>query len=395
MSFATLALISAAALLGPLLAAPRRLQVPVLIGELAAGVALGRTGLQVLHAAEPTFAFLANIGFALIMFVAGSHVPVRDARLRQSLRRGAARAVAVGLLAALLGWALATAFATGHPALYAVLIASSSAALVLPLVDALRLQGPDTLDLLAQVAIADTACIVALPLVIEPQHAGGAAVGAVVVVAAAAAAFLGLRAAERSGARKRLHRLSEHRKFALELRISLLVLFVLAALARRTQVSVMLAGFSLGLAVTAVGEPRRLAHQLFALTEGFFGPLFFVWVGASLDLRAFGTHPEYVALGAALGGCAVGAHAVMRIVGQPVAFGAMSAAQLGVPIAAVAVGMQRHLLPPGEPAAIVLGALVTVAAATVAAMLTARSAATTPPGASGRRRAPAVPAARR
>ena len=42
-------------------------------------------------------------------------------------------------------------------------------------------------------------------------------------------------------------------------------------------VSIMLAGFSFGLAVAGVGEPRRLARQLFAVTEGFLGPLFFVW----------------------------------------------------------------------------------------------------------------------
>lgn len=44
-------------------------------------------------------------------------------------------------------------------------------------------------------------------------------------------------ALERSGRRKRLHQVSEQRKFALELRVSLLVLFLLAALAVRTHVS--------------------------------------------------------------------------------------------------------------------------------------------------------------
>jgi hypothetical protein len=38
-------------------------------------------------------------------------------------------------------------------------------------------------------------------------------------------------------------------------------------------------GFSFGLAVAAVGQPRRLARQLLAVTDGFFAPLFFVWPG--------------------------------------------------------------------------------------------------------------------
>ena len=106
-----------------------------------------------------------------------------------------------------------------------------------------------------------------------------------------------------------MHKVSERRRFALELRIQLAILFALAALAVATHVSIMLAGFTFGLAVAAVGEPRRLARQLFALTEGFFGPLFFVWLGASLDLRdARSTTRRTSLLGLLLGVGAVAAH---------------------------------------------------------------------------------------
>jgi Kef-type K+ transport system membrane component KefB len=371
-TFQDLALISAAALLGPLLATPGRLRVPLLIGELAAGIALGNTGLRELHPQEETFAFLADIGFALVMFVAGTHVPVRDSRLWDSMRRGAARAVAVGIMGVLLGWAVATAFGTDHAAIYAVVIASSSAALILPMTASLRSSDPGMLDLLAQVAVADTACIVALPILVEPDRALGAAGGAAVVILAAAAIGVCLTAAERSGLRKKVQRFSERRKYALGLRLSLLSLFALAALARQTHVSVMLAGFSLGVATAAAGEPRRLAHQLFALTEGFFGPLFFVWIGSTLDLRAFAEQPNYLLLGCALGVSALIAHGVMRLANQEAGYATIAAAQLGVPIAAVTLGVQGHLLRPGEPAAILLGALITIAAAAVATASTAR-----------------------
>lgn len=382
MSFGTLALVCAAGLLGPILAAPNRVRIPVLVGELVAGVVLGDTGFKSLHPSERTFTLLADVGFALVMFVAGSNVPVRDERLRQSLVRGTERALVVGAVAVPVGWALSAAFDTGHPAVYAVLLASSSAAVVLPLVNSLGLKGPDLLDSLAQVAVADTACIVALPLVIQPSRAGKAALGAGSVIVAAFVAFLLLRKAEQSGERKRLHDFSEHRKFALELRTSLLALFALAALAQATHVSIMLAGFSLGLAVTSVGEPRRLAHQLFALTEGFFAPLFFVWIGATLDLRALGDEPKYILLGLALGVGAVLTHAAMLATKQPLPFGVLTSAQLGVPIAAVAVGTQRHVLHPGESAALVFGVLTTIAAATVAARLLGRKQTETSPAVS-------------
>lgn len=372
MSFTALAVISVAAILGPLLAMPRGWHIPTVLGELIAGVVLGPTAVGYLNPQNQTFAFLANIGFALIMFVAGAHIPIRDPRLLPGLRTGALRAVGVGGLAVLPAWALAQFFHTGHTALYVVVTASSSAVLILPIVGSLRLSGRPVLDLLPQVVISDTLCIVALPLVIDPRHGLRAALGAIAVVVCAGVLFLVLRSLEHGGYRRRLHRVSEQREFAMELRISLVILFALAALAVRTHVSIMLAGFSFGLVVAAVGEPRRLARQLFALTEGFLGPLFFVWLGTSLQLRELARHPAFVLLGLLLALGAVAVHVAMGLTGQPAAIGMLASAQLGVPIAAATLGSQLHLLRAGESAALMLGALVTIAAASVSGVLATR-----------------------
>lgn len=372
MSFATLALIVLIGTLGPLLALPKQWHLPVVLGELAAGTAFGSTGFNRLHAQNPTFTLLANIGFALTMFVAGSKVPVRDPSMRTALRSGALRAVGVGIVSVPVGFAISRGFNTGHTALYAVLLASSSAALILPVIDSLGLGGPDIVALLPQIAIADAACIVALPLAIDPSRAGRASLGALAVMGSALVLFFVLREGERSGWRQRIHDVSEERSFALELRLSLVILFALAALASRTHVSIMLAGFTFGLAVAGIGEPRRLARQLFAISDGFFAPLFFVWLGASLNLRDLWHHPNFIGLGAALGLGAVLTHLGGRLTGQPIAMGALASAQLGVPVAAAALGTQLHLLKPGEPAALILGALVTIGVAIGAGAIVAR-----------------------
>jgi Kef-type K+ transport system membrane component KefB len=374
MTFSTLAVIGLAALLGPLLALPRRWHLPVVLGELLAGIVLGPTAFGGLHVADPGFTFLANVGFALVMFVAGSHVPVRDASVRSALGVGALRAVALGVAAVALGVAISAAFGTGHPAMYAVLMASSSAALVMPMVDSLELVGPSLLKTIAQVAIADTVCIIALPLAIDPANAARAAAGAVGVAALAGVLFVVLSSVERSGLRRRLHRLSEQRKFALELRISLVVLFALAAIAVRSHVSIMLAGFAFGLVAAGIGEPRRLARQLFAVADGFLGPLFFVWLGASINLRDLATQPRYILLGLTLGLGAIAVHLLTRLIGQPLALAALASAQLGVPVAAVTIGAQAHILHRGEAAALLLGALITIAAATLGGAVSARTA---------------------
>jgi Kef-type K+ transport system membrane component KefB len=213
---------------------------------------------------------------------------------------------------------------------------------------------------------------VLLPLVIDPHNAPRSALGALAVAACAVVVFVILRWFDRAGYRKRVHEYSEKRRLALELRINLIILFGLAALAANTHVSIMLAGFALGLVVSAIGEPRRLARQLFGISEGFFGPLFFVWLGASLQVRELGDRPWFILLAVALGVGAVLAHSAAVVLRQPLTLAVLSAAQLGVPVAAATLGTEEHLLAAGEPSALMLAAVLTIAATSVAGALAAR-----------------------
>ncbi|MFT3833725.1 MAG: cation:proton antiporter [Micropruina sp.] len=360
MTFAVLALICAVAMLGPVVSLNRMVHIPVVIGELAVGVLLGRTGTGAINPDDPTLEFLAQVGFALVMFVAGTHVPLREPAMIGGLRNGLLRALGVAAIAAPLGLLIASVWDTGHGPLYAVLIASSSASIVMPALGGAAVTARSGLEMLVQLAIADAACIVVLPLVLDPSRALTAGLGALGVLALAALFFVVLRWAERSGRRRHLHELSEKRGLAMELRITLTMLFTLAALAATVRVSVMLAGFAMGLAMAAVGEPRRIANQTFALTEGFFAPIFFVWLGSSLDLRELAGNPQAIGLGVALGVAAVLAHGLLALTRQPLPVAVCTAAQLGVPVGAAALGTTTGVLRPGESTAMLLGALLTI-----------------------------------
>jgi Kef-type K+ transport system membrane component KefB len=172
-----------------------------------------------------------------------------------------------------------------------------------------------------------------------------------------------------------LHELSKERHLGLALRASLVLLLVLAGAAEELGTSIMLAGFSCGLVLSALGEPRRLAKQLFAVSDGFLAPVFFVRLGATLDLRALGSHPSLLGLGVGLGLGAVAVHVLAgRVTRQPLPYGVLAAAQLGVPVAAVTIGQQAHALRAGEGAAVMLGALVTIAGTAAAGRSLARKA---------------------
>ena len=372
MSFLQLSLIAAVALLGPLLALPQKWHLPVVLGQLLAGIAIGRTGLGLVDSTDPTFTFVADVGFALIMFVAGTHVPVRDKAIRPALGAGALRAGIAAVLAAAVGILIALPFGTGHAPLYVVLLASSSAALVLPIIDSLRLSGPKVLTTTAQVAIADIACIVALPLAVDPPNRRRAAVGAA-AVAAARWSFLCPSRLESSGTRARLHDVSEDRKFALELRIQLALLFALSGLAVAGHVSIMLAGFSFGLVVAAVGEPRAWRTNSLLSAMDFLGRCSSSgwahrWICAPLT-----GSPRMILLGVCLGlGTPAGAWKPAAP-GPTAAAGGADGVQLGVPVAAATIGSQLHLLEPGEASAMILGALISIGASAAAGSQAARA----------------------
>lgn len=385
--FAALALICAVALLGPLLSVPKLVRLPVVVGELLVGIVVGQTGFGWLDSTDPTFAFLASMGFLMVMLVAGTHVPIRDPAIRAGLRTGLVRALLIGAVAAPVGIALASLFNTGHGTLYAVLIASSSASIAMPVLDGYTGDRDQLVALLPQLAVADAACIVLVPLVVDPPHAGRAALGAVAVIAAGAVLALVLRQLTRSGLERRLHEFSEEHTLALELRLCLVAAFSVAAVAIRSHVSVMLAGFVVGLALSWAGETKRLSHQLFAMTEGLFAPIFFVWLGTSLNLRDLASHPSAIALGLSLGVVSVLVHCLPRLLPgrfrQPLGFGVLSAAQMGVPVAAATLGSELGVLHPGEGTALLLSAIVTIVAVSVAGRgLTGPSvpAAAVPPG---------------
>jgi Kef-type K+ transport system membrane component KefB len=360
-----LAGIIAVSLIGPLLAVPRRYGAPIVVGELVIGVVLGTTGLRVIHPNDPILSFLAQAGFGLVMLVAGSHVPIGNHALRKAARRGLILAVGTGVVAVPIAAALSSMAHTHHTALYAVLLSSSSAAVIIPIVEGEGLTGDRVLTLMAQVAIADTACIIALPLAADPSKAGRAAVGAVIVLAVAGLAYLILRELADRNLIAKMQKISVQHSFGLEMRVSLAALFALAGLAVNVHVSVMLAGFAFGLVLSAIGTPRRLASQLFAVTEGFLGPIFFIWLGASIDLRALADHPRLVVLALGLAVATTAIHALARLLGQPLPLAVLACAQLGVPVAAAALGAQGGLLQPGEGGAILGAAVLTLAVAAV------------------------------
>jgi Kef-type K+ transport system membrane component KefB len=360
-SFETLIVIVLAGLGGPLLGLAGRWFVPVVIGEILAGVLVGPSVLNAVDPTNVTVSFLGEIGFAMLMLTVGMHLPLRDRRLPASLRGGGLLAAIVCALALPGGLLAASIAGTGHAAVYVVLLASGSAAVLLPALQETGSVGPDVMVVMAQVTIADVITILSVPIVLQPARVGHAALGAV-LVACAALALLGVaHLLSTRGWVHRLRRLSKRRHWALDLRLSLLVLFLLAWLALRGGASILIAGFGAGLMVAVIGGPKRLSTQMRGIADGFFIPLYFVVLGAQLDLGGLVSHPALLALAGALAGLNVAIHLMaVTLVRRPMAAGLAASAQLGVPAAVASLGLAEHVLTADVATAIVAAALVSL-----------------------------------
>jgi len=359
MSLGLLGALVAAGMCGPLLYLPKRLRLPIAVGEILVGTLLGNSGFAVIPVKDPTLTMLASIGFALLMLAAGSHVDYRSFLHVAVIKKTGLILLLNFIAAAIVGFTISKITHFDNWRLFAVISFSSSAAFVVPIVVNFN-PAQSTGVLLAQVTAADAIAFLALPFVTQRTGHMKAMIGALIILVIAVLLFLLLRMANSRGWIQRAHEISKAHSLALELRISLSVLLLVVALATKFHASTMVAGFSLGIVLATIGVPHRLARQLFAVSEGFFAPLFFIWLGASINIRFSALNRYTFALTALLCIGAFLVHTPALLLKEPGKHVLLASAQLGIPAAAVTLASQNNLITPAQGGAIMLSAIGTL-----------------------------------
>ena len=274
--------------------------------------------------------------------------------------------MAVTVVLALGAGLAARAIGSGPWLVYAVVITSSSAAIALPVIEDLQLEGEAVLTAMAWITIADVLATVAIPLALIPAHAGQAAVGALIVAAVTLALLFIGRALRGTGWAQRVRHEGKQRMWAIDLRIAVTTFICLGWLAQRVGASLLVAGFGTGLVVAALGGPKRLSREVLGLGEGFFIPVFFVLLGAQLNLRALGQGTSAIRLAVALLALTIAVHVLTALVLRlPRAAGLLATAQVGVPAAVIALGLPLHAITQAQASAIFAAALATIAVSTL------------------------------
>lgn len=280
--------------------AATRIGQPAVLGELVAGVLLGRSVLGVLHPGDPAVAAFAELGVLILLFQIGLHTNLR-ALLAVG---GTAAAVAIaGVILPFVGGYLALhALGLGTVAALvgaAALTATSVGISARVLGELGLLETPDGQVVLGAAVLDDVVGLIILSVIAgltagdAPSTLHVAKVAGVAIGFVAAALLVGSRAVPPVLAR--LAAIEGANVVAL---IGLGIAFLLAWLADRAGSAMIIGAFAAGVVVHPTPEREAIerdAHVLGAL----FVPVFFASVGAAVDLHAL-LDPRSLLVGGAL-----------------------------------------------------------------------------------------------
>jgi Kef-type K+ transport system membrane component KefB len=391
-SFTNLLLVVAVAFAAPfLLGLAPRVRLPSIVLEIVAGIVIGPAVLGWVALDEP-IEVLNLIGLAFLLFLAGLEIDFGRLRGRP-LRLSALGYVVSFAIAIAVCLALKTGDLIDTPLLVAIILASTSLGVIIPVLkDAGETSTQFGQLVIAGATIADFSAIFLLSIFFSGEGETGATIILLAsFVLLAVVAYYVLRGVERSRTIAReLVRLQDTTA-QIRVRGAFVLMIAFVALAETLGLEVILGAFAAGAILTLVDRDQAMTHPLFrrkleAIGFGVFIPVFFVTTGLNFDLDAlFGSTKALVMipifLGALLAVRGIPALLYTQLVGgqRAAIAGILQATSLPFIVAAAAIGIELGLLSHAESAALIAAGLMSVMIFPAAGLVLLRRAGMAPP----------------
>ena len=384
LSFVPLVIVALLAFFVPLfLARFKRLHLPVVVGEILAGIVVGKSGLNLIQP-DPVLEVLTLLGFAYLMFLSGLEVDFGSIlpkagfwqgshreRLGNPLSLGVLSFVITFALAIVAGLAMAGRGIVGDAFLAALILSTTSLGLVMPILKERGLTAkPYGQALLVAAVIADliTMLLVSIYVVLETR---GLSLD-VLLVLLLFGSFVTLYRIARA-ARRRLPGLNLLQSMSeataqIDMRGALAIGLVFIALAEGLGVEMILGAFLGGALISLLADRRAsdLYHRLDVFGYAFFIPIFFIMVGVHFDISALLASPQALLLLPLLLVLAYAIKFVAALVfrshyswRETLAGGALLSSRLSLIIAISAIGLEMNSIDPATNSAIILVAIIT------------------------------------
>jgi Kef-type K+ transport system membrane component KefB/Trk K+ transport system NAD-binding subunit len=310
--FLALLLITGLALIVPVLASRfRRVRLPIVVGEIFAGILIGHSGFNLVEPST-TLTFLAEFGFAYLMFLSGLEIDFN--LIFQTSHSGSRRTlsthpllVAGLILAGTLSLALLAAFGLSrfgiiqNPILMGVILSTTSLGIVVPVLKEQELLGSRYGQfLLVASSIADFVTLLLLTAAIAIRSSG-LSLDLLLIPVLLLIFVVMARAGQQVGTLPILRRLiNELSSATSQIRVrgafALMVAWVVVAEALGAELilGAFLAGAIAGLITTH--DDASAQDKLDAIGYGFFIPIFFIMVGVDFKLQVLFESPQALLL---------------------------------------------------------------------------------------------------
>lgn len=375
------------AVLAPLMARglARWVRVPIVVFELMLGIVAGPS---VLGWAEPSefTATLADLGLAMLFFLAGNELQVQVLR-----GRGGRRAAYGWLISMLIGLGIGWLVAPGETAvIIAIALSSTALGTILPILrDAGDLRTPFGAAASAVGAVGEFAPLLAISIFLGTRDLGPAtAVVALFIAVAGAAIWLSIKLPQ--GAMHRFVSATLHNSGQFAIRVVFMILTALLALSIFLGLDMLLGAFVAGIVWRLImrdadtADQQAVESKLEGIAFGFLVPFFFVYTGVTFDLASLLADPVLFAFVPGVLVLLIVVRGLPSMLSAPkgagwrdrAAVGLLGATALPIIVAVTAIGVEEGYLATSAQAVLVGAGMLSVLILPLAAMaLRGRSAA--------------------
>ena len=317
-SFTPLLIVISLAFIVPLLLTRfKRLRLPIVVGEILAGIVVGSSGFGWVTHEDQLLTLLAEFGFVFLMFLAGMEIDFANLNIElpgvaraggtrtdltssQGRERRTFGPLSISLmgfiltlsLSAIVGFALLQVGLVSSPWMMALIMSTTSLGVVMPVLKEQELiRGRFGQTILIAALVADFATMILITVVIATiSH--GLTLDILLISLLFVVFFLlyrlGIVSLNRFESLRRTLEDLSHTTARIKIRGAFTIMLLFVVLAEVLGAEIILGAFIAGamLSLLSTREDLEAMHQLEAVGFGFFIPIFFIMVGVNFNLGA-------------------------------------------------------------------------------------------------------------
>lgn len=355
-------------------------RIPVVVGEILAGILIGPSVLGLVHAEDLTLDILAEIGFAFLMFLSGLEIdfsilfaatkPGQDKRKSPIVLAGLSFVLTILLAGAISFW-LTHAGYVKDPWIMTLILSTTSLGIVVPVLKEKKMSSSKLgQTILLSALLADFLTMFLITVYIAIRSTGlslNILLIGLLFIPVALLYQLGQKHLRRPIVRRLIEELADATS-QIKVRAAFALMIAFVVLAEFIGAELILGAFLGGVLASLLSEPEdeKIRHKLDAIGFGFFVPLFFIYVGVQFDLQAFLTNPDAWLLLPILLVAAFAIKVISALVfklayswRETFSSGLLLSSRLSLIIAASAIGVRLGAISESTNAAIILIAALT------------------------------------